>query len=177
MADWRSLLNDDPTGWLLEDDDPSVRYFALRDILGKPVHDSEVMKAKEDIMSVGTVPAILNTQDKAGFWGDAKAFYSAKYRGTVWQLIILAELGADGKDERVRKACEFILDNSQDRESGGFSISTAAKTGGGRHSGVIPVPDREHGLEPDPARIPGRFPSPCEHQLDDHVPALRRWHG
>jgi hypothetical protein len=138
MADWRSLLNDDPTSWLLEDDDPSVRYFALHDILGKPVHDSEVLKAKGDIMSVGTVPAILNAQDKAGFWGDAKAFYSAKYRGTVWQLIILAELGADGKDERVRKACHFILENSQDRESGGFSISMAAKTGGGRHSGVIP---------------------------------------
>jgi len=26
----------------------------------------------------------------------------------VWQLIILAELGADGNDERIRRACEFI---------------------------------------------------------------------
>lgn len=138
MADWRSLLNDDPTDWLLEDNNPSVRYFALRDILGKSENNPEVIKARMDIMAVGTVPAILNTQDKAGFWGNAKSFYTAKYRGTVWQLIILAELGADGKDERVRKACEFILDNSQDRESGGFSEYPAAKTGGGRHSGVYP---------------------------------------
>jgi hypothetical protein len=56
----------------------------------------------------------------------------------VWQLVILAELGADGKDERVKKACEFIFENSQDNGSGGFSINTSGKTGGGRHSEVIP---------------------------------------
>jgi hypothetical protein len=138
MAEWRSLLNDDPTDWLLEDDNPSVRYFTLRDILGKPETDPEVKRAKENIMSAGVVPAILKVQDKAGFWVDAKKFYTAKYQGTVWQLIILAELGADGRDERVRKACEFILDHSQDPESGGFSEYHAVKTGGGRHSGVYP---------------------------------------
>ena len=121
MPDWRSLLNGDPTDWLLEDDNPSVRYFTLRDILERPEDDPEVMKARADIMAVGAVPAILKAQDKAGFWVDARKFYTAKYQGTVWQLIILAELGADGKDDRIRKACEFILDNSQDRESGGFS--------------------------------------------------------
>jgi hypothetical protein len=30
--------------------------------------------------------------------------YIAKYTGTVWQLIVLAELGADGGDERLRRA-------------------------------------------------------------------------
>ncbi len=138
MADWRSLLNADPTDWLLEADNPSVRYFTLRYILEKPEHDPEVTKAKADIMTVGPVPAILDAQDKAGFWGNPKSFYKAKYKGTVWQLIILAELGADGNDARIRNACEFILDNSQDKESGGFSEDTAVKTGGGRHSGVYP---------------------------------------
>lgn len=52
--------------------------------------------------------------------------------------MILAELGADGRDDRVRKACEFILVNSQDHESGGFSVWLSDKIGGGRHSGVIP---------------------------------------
>lgn len=138
MADWRSLLNYDPTEWLLRDDNPSVRYFTLRDILGKLGDNSEVAKAREDIMAVGAVPAILTSQDKNGFWVNDRSFYKAKYKGTVWQLIVLAELGADGKDERVRKACEFILDNSQDRESGGFSQSAAVKAGGGRHGEVIP---------------------------------------
>jgi len=49
----------------------------------------------------------------------------------------LAELGASGKDERIKKACEFILENSQDRESGGFSYRKAG-TGGGWHDGVLP---------------------------------------
>jgi len=39
--------------------------------------------------------------------------YTAKYTGTVWQLIILAELGADGGDERLRRACEAILVRSR----------------------------------------------------------------
>jgi hypothetical protein len=138
MAEWRSIINADPIDWLLEKDNPSVRYFALRNLLGKPGDDSEVVRAKEDIMVAGPVPAILKAQDWGGFWENSKSFYTAKYRGTVWQLIILAELGADGNDDRIRKACQFILNNSQDLESGGFSMSTAAKTGGGRHSEVIP---------------------------------------
>ena len=50
----------------------------------------------------------------------------------------MAELGADGNDERIKKACEFIMDNSQDHDSGGFSVWHSKKFGGGRHSGVIP---------------------------------------
>ena len=66
MAEWQSYLNGDPTEWLFKDDNPSVRYFTLRDILEKPRTTPEMMKAKADIMAVGAVPAILNAQDKAG---------------------------------------------------------------------------------------------------------------
>ncbi len=138
MSDWKFVLKADPTDWLLETDNPSVRYFALTDVLDKSENDSEVKKAKGEIMEVGVVPKILAKQKDEGFWEAPESFYTAKYKGTVWQLIILAELGANGKDERIRKACEFILENSQDRESGGFSIWVSAKTGEGRHSGVIP---------------------------------------
>jgi len=137
MRDWKSLLKADPTDWLLEDDNPSVRYFMLINILERSGSDSEVRKTKEEIMKTGVVPKILSKQKNEGFWETPKNFYTAKYKGTVWQLIILAELGANGKDERIRKACEFLLDNSQDRESGGFS-DRSAKTGGGTHNGVMP---------------------------------------
>ncbi len=119
MTDLISVLKPDPTEWLLEEDNPSVRYFTLTDIQGKLENDSEAKKAKDDIMKVGLVPKILTKQNNEGYWEIPKSFYTAKYRGTVWQLVILAELGADGKDERVKKACEFILENSQDNESGG----------------------------------------------------------
>jgi hypothetical protein len=115
-----------------------VRYFALKQILDKPQTSAEVQEAKKEIMLAGVVPKILAKQHGDGYWEAPEKFYTAKYKGTVWQLIILSELGADGNDERVKKACEFIFAYSQDRKSGGLSPWTSAKAGGGRYSGVIP---------------------------------------
>ena len=138
MRNWKSMLKADPADWLLEKNNPSVRYFTLTEILELPENDSQVKKAKSEIMTVGVIPAILSKQNSEGYWETAGGFYTKKYNGTIWQLIILAELGADRGNERIRKACEFILKNSQDTESGGFSMHASAKTGGGRHSEVIP---------------------------------------
>ena len=138
VSDWKSVLKADPTDWLLEKDNPSVRYFTLLQILDKPQNNPEVQEAKKEIMTAGVVPQILAKQNSGGYWEAPEAFYTAKYRGTVWQLIILAELAADGRDERVKKACEFIFENSQDRKSGGFSAWLSVKVGGGRYSGVLP---------------------------------------
>jgi len=138
MSNWKSVLKADPTDWLLGEDNPSVRYLALTDILGVPVDDPEAMKAKDAIMETGVVPQILAKQEEGGYWDKLDKLYTAKYKGTVWQLIVIAELLADGSDERIRNACEFILENSQDRESGGFSMHRSARMGGGRHREVIP---------------------------------------
>ncbi len=138
METWKSVLKSDPVDWLLEANNPSVRYFALTDLLERASSDNAVKAAKVKIMEVGPVPKILSKQNVGGYWMGSDKFYSSKYKGAVWQLIILAELGADGDDVRVRKACEFILEYSQDSESGGFSIWHSVRKGGGRHSGVIP---------------------------------------
>ena len=124
--------------WLLEPDHPSVKYFALRDLCGLRESDPQVREAKAAIMADGPVPRILAQQKAGGYWGIEADFYiRAKYKGTVWSLILLAELGADGADPRIRNACEFMLRWSQDRQSGGFSYVGSA-SGGGFHSGVIP---------------------------------------
>jgi hypothetical protein len=138
MTNWKSLLNENPTDWLLEEDNPSVRYLTLVDILERPASDPDAVKARRDIMVKGVVPQILAKQEEEGYWGDPERMYVSKYKGTVWQLIILAEYLADGEDERIKKACKFLLDRSQDRISGGFSMHHSIKTGGGRHSEVIP---------------------------------------
>jgi hypothetical protein len=138
MGDWKSFLKADASKWLLEDDNPSVRYFALSDLFERRANDTEVGKVRTAIMVTGKVPEILAKQKPEGYWEVPGRFYTAKYRGTVWQLLVLAELGADGNDERIRKACEFILNNSQDRGSGGFSAWYSPKTAGGRYTGVIP---------------------------------------
>jgi hypothetical protein len=138
MGDWKSLLKADATDWLLENDNPSVRYFTLTDILERHDDDPDVKRAKTAIMEIGAVPDILAKQNSGGYWGTPTSFYSAKYKGSVWQLLVLAELGADGKNEQIKKACEFILEYSQNKESGGFSPWYGVKTGGGRYSGVVP---------------------------------------
>jgi len=124
--------------WLLEKENPTVRYFTLTKLLKRDEGDLQVLESKEDIMKIGTVPAILDKQNEAGYWGEPLRFYSMKYSGTVWQLIILAEMGADIHDSRIQKACEFILDHSQDIEGSGFAVNRSSKFGGGRHSEVIP---------------------------------------
>lgn len=138
MNDFQSVLKADPTDWLLEKNNLSIRYFTLRDILEKPENNLELQEAKQEIMKTGLVPVILAKQKKEGYWEIPENFYTAKYKGTVWQLLILAELGADITDVNIKKACEFILNHSQDCQSGGFAYSTSAKKGGGRHSEVIP---------------------------------------
>ncbi|MCU0521638.1 MAG: nitrogen fixation protein NifH [Anaerolineae bacterium] len=138
MTDWTSHLRADPTDWLLAPDNPSVRYFALAELDGVPIGDPRAVDAKAAIMRTGVVPQVLAKQEDGGYWGDPKRFYDAKYTGTVWQLMILAEHLADGGDERIRKACEFLLEHSQDLASGGFAMHRSAKLGGGRHTEVLP---------------------------------------
>jgi len=138
MNYWKSKLKSDSTNWLLEKENPSVRRFTLTNILDVPQNDPKVKKAEEEILQIGTVPKILAKQKPGGYWEEPEDFYiKSKYKGTVWQLIILAELGADGKDGRVKKACEFILENSQDCQSGGFAY-LSAKDGGGDHNKILP---------------------------------------
>ena len=131
------MVGPDPIPWLLEGD-PSVRYFALTRLLGAATDDPGVVAARRAIMAHGTVPRILAEQRPDGHWEGPDRYYTAKYRGTVWQLVILAELGADGADERVRAACEAVLRDAQDPASGGFSLNRSKKAGGGLHSSVIP---------------------------------------
>ncbi len=127
----------DPTDWLLEKDNPSVCYFTLKDILGREESDPEVKDAHGKIMASGIVASILAKQNEDGSWGVPEDFYvRTKYKGTVWNIILLAELGADGDDERIRKTSEFILTISQDRQSGGFAYQGGEV--GGYHSKVVP---------------------------------------
>jgi hypothetical protein len=138
MTGWKCTLKSDPIPWLLEDDNPSVRYYTLKDILDKSERYKDVREAKKLIMTLGLVPKILAKQEKGGYWGKPEDFYErSKYRGTVWNLIILAEFGVDPNSKQIKDTCEFIMKWSQDRKSGGFAHQ-GSKRNGGHHSGVIP---------------------------------------
>lgn len=119
------------TEWLLEDDNPSVKYWTLRHLLEYGEDDHLVKSARRHIMQTGPVPNILSRLNESGHFVDEAAIqeygaeraaygYLPKYRGTVWQLILFAELGADAQDERVRRTGEYVLEHSWE-PSGLFS--------------------------------------------------------
>jgi hypothetical protein len=130
---WTDNLREDSLSWLLEPDpaNPGVRCLALRDLLDRPAGDYELRSAQAEVMATGPVAAILDAQSPDGFWVKAGGGYSPKYRGTVWQIIFLAQLGADGTDPRVRRGCEYVLDHSRaPAPYGGFSASMDARPAG-----------------------------------------------
>ena len=132
------LFSNDILNWLLEDNNPSVKYYTLIDLLDKKSTDKDVINAKHQIMKTGVIPKILAQQKPKGYWGVEEDFYvRSKYKGTVWNLIILAELGANSADPRIKKVCEFIFQKSQDMKRGGFSY-TSATSGGGAPGKVLP---------------------------------------
>jgi hypothetical protein len=116
---WQNSLE-----WLLEVDahDPGVRYFALAELAGRAADDPDLIAARRDVMASGPVPVILANQEDEGYWVKPGPGYSPKYRGSAWQIIFLAQLGADGNDPRVRKGCDYLLRHSISRH-GAFSMN------------------------------------------------------
>jgi hypothetical protein len=118
--------------WLLEKDNPSVRYFALRDLLDRAEDDREVQAARRAIMRSEPVQKILAAQKPEGYWRKPGSGYAGKYQATTWQILFLAELGADGRNRQVRRGVEYVLEHSQSAH-GGFSAALDATPGWAIH--------------------------------------------
>lgn len=134
MAAWQRALKGDSLPWLLDEDTPAVRHLALQALLDLPEDAPEVRQARAAAMRTDPIAAILAAEQPEGFWVKQGPGYTPKYRGTVWQLSFLDQLGADGADARVQAACEYALTHTQS-ESGGF-----APWEGGRREDVPPPP-------------------------------------
>jgi hypothetical protein len=119
---WNDFLRGDPLPWLLDDNTTAVRHMALRWLLDRPEDDVEVRQARRAAMGADPIAAILDAQDPSGYWEKPGPGYATKYRGTVWQLMFLDQLGADPANARVRKACEYVLAHSQ-AANGAFAAS------------------------------------------------------
>ena len=111
--------------WLLERNDPGVRYLALRDLLRRPPDDSELYAAREEAHARGPIAAVLTEMTDEGYWVIPGPGYAPKYRGTVWSLILLGQLGASAAiDKRIERGCQYILDHAL-MGPGQFSASRA----------------------------------------------------
>jgi len=122
MVEWSKILVESPIVWLLEKSNPSVRYFALQDILGKNENDPHVVDAKKAISESKIIKQILQKMNPQGYWEEPANPYHPKYKSSYWQLMTLSQLGMDRTNEKVEKACEYIFQFQH--EEGGFSSST-----------------------------------------------------
>jgi len=102
--------------WLLQPGNPSVRFFALQDLLGRSADDPEVKEARAAIVHYGPVQAILDRLSAPHYW-DLLDDEHVRTHG-VW-VLLLAELGAEPDHPLVRRACEFLFQTMQ-RGDGAF---------------------------------------------------------
>lgn len=123
---WQEQLHKDSISWLVEDNEPGVRYLAMRDILDLPPGDKDLAAARKLAHSSGPISAVLDKMDDAGFWVEPGHGYSPKYYSSVWSVIMLSQLGARVEhDRRISQACRYLCDQSLTK-NGQFSTTKTA---------------------------------------------------
>lgn len=116
--------------WLVEENQPSVRYHTLVDLMNLPTSDPAVREAYDTIPLRGWAAETFRTQKKGGYWGAPDALYYPKYDNTVWKWIVLSDLGVTAKIPGMRRTCELILKQNAMPEGGfGRKISHFCVTG------------------------------------------------
>jgi hypothetical protein len=107
--------------WLLETDDIGVKYLALRGLVGH--EGKELMTVKKMAHTEGPIAQVLVKMEKEGYWEKPGAGYYPKYTGTVWSVILLAQLGASLEiDKRLATACSYVLEHAL-TEDGQFTVN------------------------------------------------------
>jgi hypothetical protein len=105
--------------WLLEGDQPAVRYRALRDLLDRREDDPDVRQARSRIGRVGWAADQLRRQGPKGFWEAREPrnvsewvdfLYYPKYLSTNWRALVLSDLGLDSTDPRIRKIADLFFE-------------------------------------------------------------------
>ena len=109
MSNYLKRLKADPREWLLQKDNPSARYSTLLHLYGSKKESPEVVSTRKGIMSSPEVKKILSLQNEQGGWEGNPDSFAPASRSTIWQLIFLAELGADGRNRKIKKAANLIL--------------------------------------------------------------------
>jgi hypothetical protein len=105
--------------WLLEANQPAVRYRTLIDLLDRKETDPEVRSARSRIASVGWAYDQLRLQQPKGYWEPREPknveewvnfLYFPYYTATNWRALVLAELGLDSTNPRVKKIADLLYE-------------------------------------------------------------------
>jgi len=66
---------------------------------------------------------VLAKMNKEGYWEQPGAGYYPKYTGTVWSIILLAQLGASAQiDERIATTCSYLFEHTLTKD-GHFTVN------------------------------------------------------
>jgi len=105
-------LTSDVLDWLLEAENPSVRYRTLTELLDIPSDDPEARQARARIPESKPVRKIFAKMHPDGYWlhrGKGAGIEYAMASSTHFVLAYLAELGLDRQDERIAHVVERYL--------------------------------------------------------------------
>jgi len=105
--------------WLLEDDNPSVKYFTMKDILGEEIGAKETHDLNREILKSEPAKSILELQNSQGWWYEDNFTFKPYYKNTFWQLYFLSQLGINKSSETIDKAARLIIKHMQN-EKGSF---------------------------------------------------------
>ncbi len=105
--------------WLLEEDQPSVRYHALVDILGRRHDGPDVNAARAAIPRTGWAYDLLKTQKPQGYWEphEPRTFREwvrflrfPVYQSSIWKGMVLSDLGLTAANPRIRRFAELVFE-------------------------------------------------------------------
>ena len=124
-------MDDRVLGWLLEPEQPAMRYLASRDLRSPRPGQAALDRLRDEVPKRGWAHDILARQKRRTYWYRATNGYLPYYRATIWHLQVLADLGMTRSDRRIAKAVEWWLD-LHTAEDGGFTPRA-----GGFHRGHL----------------------------------------
>jgi len=92
--------------WLLDSDEPIIRWRALIDLVGAEPDDPRAVETKREIPNGRIVRSLLAGQEDGGGFG---RHYYSKWRGGHWRLVSLMDLGAPPDLPGAAEALEPVL--------------------------------------------------------------------
>jgi len=117
LTRWWEKLRGRPLYGLLGEEEPSIRYLTLTRVLERPPTAPAVRQAKA---AIAHSPTVHFVRDRLRITDNS--LVEPRYRALVWTLSLLGTLRADGRDERIATACDFLLRRALER--GGEFVTT-----------------------------------------------------
>jgi len=111
--------NDQAFPWLLEENQPAVRYRALVDLLGGRESDPEVELARSQIARTGWARGQLGLQGPKGYWEprgpkNVQEWVIFRYVPTElamsWRAPVLSDSGLDATNSRIKKNADLLFE-------------------------------------------------------------------